>query len=66
MYERFTGNDTARDAVDSVPPMHRAGASEEIAEAVQYLGSDRASYVTGHVLTVDGGLMAGGPVFPSS
>ncbi|MEU3349881.1 glucose 1-dehydrogenase [Streptomyces sp. NPDC006700] len=66
MYERFTGDDAARDAVDSVLPMHRAGTPEEIAEVVQFLGSDKASYVTGHVLLVDGGLMAGGPLFPSS
>ncbi|OKJ25916.1 SDR family NAD(P)-dependent oxidoreductase [Streptomyces sp. CB01580] len=66
MYERFTGDDSVRDAVDSVLPMHRAGTPEEIAEAVQYLGSDKAKYVSGHVLTVDGGLMAGGPLFPSS
>jgi NAD(P)-dependent dehydrogenase (short-subunit alcohol dehydrogenase family) len=63
MYERFTGNDAARDAVNSVLPLHRAGTPEEIAEAVQYLGSDKASYVTGHILTVDGGLMAGWPLF---
>ncbi|MEU2135381.1 glucose 1-dehydrogenase [Streptomyces sp. NPDC018352] len=66
MYERFTGNDTARDAVSSALPLHRTATPEEIAEAVQYLGSDKASYVTGHVLTVDGGLMAGWPLFPSS
>ncbi|MEV7953274.1 SDR family oxidoreductase [Streptomyces sp. NPDC088141] len=66
MYERFTGDDSVRDAVDSVLPMHRAGTPEEIAEAVQFLGSDKARYVSGHVLTVDGGLMAGGPLFPSS
>ncbi|MGW5256367.1 SDR family NAD(P)-dependent oxidoreductase [Streptomyces sp. NPDC004012] len=66
MYERFTGDDTARDAVDSVLPLHRAGTPDEIAEAVQYLGSEKASYITGHVLTVDGGLMAGGPLLPGS
>ncbi|MEV7239541.1 glucose 1-dehydrogenase [Streptomyces sp. NPDC051020] len=67
MYERFTGDDTAvRDAVDSALPMHRTGTPEEIAEAVQYLGSDEARYVTGHILTVDGGLMAGGPLLPNS
>ncbi|MDT3439976.1 MULTISPECIES: SDR family NAD(P)-dependent oxidoreductase [unclassified Pseudofrankia] len=66
MYERFTGTDSARDAVDSVLPLHRAGTPEEIAEAVQFLGSDKAGYITGHVLTVDGGLMAGWPLFPDS
>ncbi|MEU7091709.1 SDR family NAD(P)-dependent oxidoreductase [Kitasatospora aureofaciens] len=65
MYERFTGDDAARDAVDSVLPMHRAGTPEEIAETVRFLGSAEASYVTGHILLVDGGLMAGGPLFPS-
>jgi NAD(P)-dependent dehydrogenase (short-subunit alcohol dehydrogenase family) len=62
MYERFTGSDTVRDAINSLLPLHRAGTPEEIAEAVQYLGSDKASYVTGHVLPIDGGLMAGWPV----
>ncbi|MEV6992709.1 glucose 1-dehydrogenase [Streptomyces sp. NPDC093228] len=66
LYEQFTGSDTARDAVDSVLPMHRAGTPEEIAEALRFLGSDQANYLSGHVLTVDGGLMAGGPLFPSS
>ncbi|MEU6520572.1 glucose 1-dehydrogenase [Streptomyces sp. NPDC046978] len=66
LYEQFTGDDSAREAVDSVLPMHRAGTPEEIAEALQYLGSDKASYLNGHVLTVDGGLMAGGPLLPSS
>ncbi|MDH6705641.1 NAD(P)-dependent dehydrogenase (short-subunit alcohol dehydrogenase family) [Kitasatospora sp. MAA19] len=66
MYDRFTGDDTVRAAVDSALPMHRAGTPEEIAQAVQYLGSDQASYVTGHILLVDGGLLAGGPLFPST
>lgn len=39
--------------------MHWAGAPEEIAEAVLFLGSGKASYVTGHILLVDGGLTPG-------
>ncbi|MDR3083922.1 MAG: glucose 1-dehydrogenase [Streptomyces sp.] len=66
MYERATGSDTVRDAVNSVLPMGRPGTPEEIAAAVQYLGSDKAAYVTGQTLTLDGGLMSGVPLLPSS
>ncbi len=45
-------------AVDD-QPIPRMGEPEEIAEAVAWLASDKASYVTGHALVVDGGLMAG-------
>jgi len=41
-------------------PMNRVGRPEEIADAVHYLASDRASYVNGVVLAVDGGWAAGG------
>jgi NAD(P)-dependent dehydrogenase (short-subunit alcohol dehydrogenase family) len=39
-------------------PMGRVGEPEEVAEAVIWLCSDAASYVTGHPLSVDGGLAA--------
>ena len=38
----------------------RLGTPADIAHAVSYLASDEASYVTGHVLVVDGGLTLGG------
>ncbi len=37
-------------------PIGREGTPEEIAEAVKFLASENASYITGHVLNVDGGL----------
>ncbi|MEM7407505.1 MAG: glucose 1-dehydrogenase [Pseudomonadota bacterium] len=40
-------------------PMRRLGEPEEIAEAVAWLCSDRASYVTGHGMVIDGGMTAG-------
>jgi 3-oxoacyl-[acyl-carrier protein] reductase len=39
-------------------PARRAGTAEEVAACVRFLTSDEASYVTGAVLTVDGGLAA--------
>ncbi|MBL8240548.1 MAG: 3-oxoacyl-[acyl-carrier-protein] reductase [Bryobacterales bacterium] len=37
-------------------PLGRFGVSEDVAEAVKFLASDGASYITGHVLDVNGGL----------
>jgi NAD(P)-dependent dehydrogenase (short-subunit alcohol dehydrogenase family) len=39
-------------------PMGRLGEPDEIAEAVLYLASDAAAFVTGSILTIDGGLTA--------
>jgi NAD(P)-dependent dehydrogenase (short-subunit alcohol dehydrogenase family) len=39
-------------------PVGRVGQPEEVAEAVVWLCSDAASFVTGHTMTVDGGYVA--------
>ena len=39
-------------------PLRRFASAEEVAEAVRYLASPAASYVTGHTLVLDGGLTA--------
>ncbi len=41
-------------------PVRRLGQPEDVANAVTFLVCDEASYITGHVLTVDGGLSLGG------
>jgi NAD(P)-dependent dehydrogenase (short-subunit alcohol dehydrogenase family) len=50
-------SDAARDKILSRTPMRRLGEPDEIADVVAWLASDAASYVTGEIVTVDGGRM---------
>jgi A-factor type gamma-butyrolactone 1'-reductase (1S-forming) len=49
------GSAQALERIAGITPMQRIGSPEEIAEAVVWLASDQASYVTGMTLAVDGG-----------
>jgi len=53
-----------KDYHDAIP-LGRYGLEEELAEAVHFLCSDRASYITGQVLAVDGGFDAAGIGLPT-
>jgi NAD(P)-dependent dehydrogenase (short-subunit alcohol dehydrogenase family) len=59
MTDRLIGGDEAlRAQILALEPMGRQGRPEEIAEAVVWLCSDAASFVTGHAMAVDGGWVA--------
>ena len=47
----------ARDAMNGMIPLGRLGKSADIASMVVFLASDHASYITGQVLVVDGGMV---------
>ena len=59
MLNRFTGTPERKAALATRVPLGRAAEPEEIARAIVFLASDRASFVTGQVLTADGGKTAG-------
>ncbi len=51
--------DQQRSAMLTQIPLDRAGTPEDVANAVVFLASDQASYITGHVLDVNGGMHMG-------
>jgi NAD(P)-dependent dehydrogenase (short-subunit alcohol dehydrogenase family) len=58
MTERGLRHPERRARIMASEPMGRVGTPEEVAEAVVWLCSDAASFVTGHTMTVDGGYVA--------
>lgn len=48
--------DSAKEAVKAQIPLQRVGTTADIAETVAFLASDRAAYITGQVISVDGGM----------
>jgi NAD(P)-dependent dehydrogenase (short-subunit alcohol dehydrogenase family) len=45
-------------SISAMHPMNRLGRPEEIANGICFLLSDEASFVTGHILNIDGGFQA--------
>ncbi len=46
-----------QEAIERLVPMKRAGRPEEVAELVEFLASDRAGYITGQVISINGGMI---------
>ena len=59
MLNRFTGTAERKAALASGVPLGRVGQPEEIARAILFVASDAASFLTGQIVTVDGGKTAG-------
>jgi len=53
-------NDEIRESILEKAAIKRVGVPEDIAGGAVYLASDEASYLTGHVLVIDGGWTLGG------
>src|SRR5580700_7983216 len=59
MLNRFTGTAERKAALLKTVPLGRVGDPADIARAAVFLASEKASFITGHILTVDGGKTAG-------
>ncbi len=58
MLDRFTGNADRKAGLVAGVPMKRVGRPEEIADAIVFLASDKASFITGQIIAVNGGKTA--------
>jgi NAD(P)-dependent dehydrogenase (short-subunit alcohol dehydrogenase family) len=59
MLNRFTGSTERKAGLIAGVPLKRSGTPEEIAQAIVFVASDKASFVTGQIISVDGGKSAG-------
>ena len=58
MLNRFTGTAAKKAALISGVPMKRVGTPEEIAQTIVFLASDKAAFISGASIAVDGGKLA--------
>ena len=58
MLDRFTGSADRKAGLVAGIPLRRAGKPEEIADAIVFVASDRASFITGQIINVNGGKTA--------
>ena len=58
MLNRFTGTVEEKNRLVSTVPIGRIGQSEEVAQAIVFLGSDNSPFLTGTSIGVDGGFLA--------
>ena len=58
MLDRFTGNPDRRAGLVAGVPLKRAGRPEEIADAIAFASSGKASFITGQIINVNGGKTA--------
>jgi NAD(P)-dependent dehydrogenase (short-subunit alcohol dehydrogenase family) len=58
MLDRFTGSAERKAASVAGVPLQRIGKPEEIANAIVFLASDKSSFTTGQVFSIDGGKSA--------
>src|ERR1700681_795955 len=58
MLDRFTGTAERKAGLMATVPLGRLGRPEEIAQAILFIASDKASFMTGHILTPNRGRVA--------
>jgi len=58
MLNRFTGSAERKASLIAGIPAQRAGTPDEVAQTILFLGSDKAPFLTGQVIAVDGGKLA--------
>ncbi len=58
MLDRFAGSDERKAALAAGVPFKRIGTPAEIADAIVFLSGEKASFITGHIVDINGGKTA--------